>query len=262
VLWHGLAAPVKYVRIVRRKLNGKDRFYVQLVCEGVPYQKPRNTIGQGLVGIDIGPSTIAMVAPTIQHAELKLFCQELNQDQKKIRRWQRKQDRQRRANNPGNYHADGMVLKGSRQWHKSLAYQDTQRKLTETNRKLAEHRESLHGQMVNQIVSMGNDIRMEKLSYHAFQRRYGRSVGMRAPGKFVNRLKRKAVSAGVSVTEFPTRTTRLSHVCLCGSVKKKPLSERWHICECGVQAQRDLFSDLLASCVEGDQLNADLANQF
>jgi hypothetical protein len=116
--------------------------------------------------------------------------------------------------------------------------------------------------MVNQIVSMGNEIRMEKLSYRAFQRMYGRSVGMRAPGKFVNLLKRKAVSAGVSVTEFPTRTTKLSQVCLCGSVKKKPLSERWHICECGVNTQRDLFSALLASCVEGDRFNADLANQF
>ncbi len=262
VLLHGLAAPVKYVRIVRRKLNGKNRFYVQLVCEGVPYQKPKNTIGQGLVGIDIGPSTIAIVAPTIQHAELKLFCNELKQDKKKIRRLQRKQDRQRRANNPDNYYADGTVIKGSRQWHKSLAYKDTQRKLAETSRKLAEHRESLHGQMVNQIVSMGNEIRIEKLSYRAFQRMYGRSVGMRAPGKFVNLLKRKAVSAGVSVTEFPTRTTKLSQVCLCGSIKKKPLSERWHICECGVNTQRDLFSALLASCVEGDRFNADLANQF
>ena len=255
VLGHGLAAPVKYVRIVRRKLNGKNRFDVQLVCEGVPYQKPRNTIGQGLVGMDLGPSTIAIVAPTLQQAELKLFCHELQPDQKKIRRLQRKQDRQRRANNPDNYSADGTVLKGSRQWHRSLAYQDT-------HRKLAEHRESLHGQMVNQIVSLGNEIRMEKLSYRAFQRRYGRSVGMRAPGKFVNLLKRKAVSAGVSVTEFPTRTTKLSQVCLCGAVKKKPLSERWHICECGVTTQRDLFSALLAACVEGDRLNADLANQF
>jgi len=262
VLIHGLDAPVKYVRIVRRKLNGKNRFYAQLVNEGVPYHKPKNVVGKGRVGIDIGPSTIAIAAPTVQHAELKMFCNELKEDKHKIRRLQRKQDRQRRANNPQNYNPDKTVKTGVKKWHKSLAYQDTQRKLAETHRKLAEYRESLHGQLVNQIISIGNEIKMEKLSYRAFQKMYGRSVGMRAPGKFVNLLKRKAVSAGVSVTEFSTRTTRLSQVCLCGAVKKKPLSQRWHSCECGVKAQRDLFSALLAACVEGERLNADLANDY
>ena len=260
VLMHGLDAPVKYVRIVRRKLNGKNRFYVQLVNAGIPFHKAKNTIGQGLVGIDIGPSTIAIAAPTVQHAELKMFCNELKKDEQKIRRLQRKQDRQRRANNPQNYNPDKTIKTGAKEWHKSLAYQDTQVKLAETNRKLAEYRESLHGQLVNQIVAMGNEIKMEELSYRAFQKRYGKSVGMRAPGKFVNLLKRKAASAGVSVTEFSTRTTKLSQVCLCGSVKKKPLSQRWHTCECGVKAQRDLFSALLAACVKGEKLNADLAN--
>jgi len=84
---------------------------------------------------------------------------------------------------------------------------------------------------------------------------------MRAPGMFVSMLKRKAVSAGVSVTEFPTRTTKLSQVCLCGQVKKKSLSERWHVCDCGVVAQRDLFSAFLASCIESERLNAELAHE-
>ena len=127
---------------------------------------------------------------------------------------------------------------------------------------MAEHRKSLHGQLVNHVFSMGNEIKLEKLSYRAFQKMFGKSVGMRAPGMFVGLLKRKAVSAGVSVTEFSTCTTKLSQVCLCGEVKKKPLSQRWQTCECGVVAQRDLFSAFLASCVESDRLNADLANQF
>jgi len=37
---HGLAAPVKYVRLVRRKLGEHNRFSAQLVCQGVPWQKP------------------------------------------------------------------------------------------------------------------------------------------------------------------------------------------------------------------------------
>ncbi len=89
--------------------------------------------------------------------------------------------------------------------------------MSETQRILAEHRESLHGQLVNQIISMGDEIKLEKLSYRAFQKMFGKSVGMRAPGMFVSMLKRKAV------TEFPTCTTKLSQVCLCGQVKKKSL---------------------------------------
>ena len=262
VLIHGLDAPIKYVRLVRRKLKGKNRFYAQLVNEGTPYHKSKNVVGKGRVGIDIGPSTIAIAAPDVEHAELKQFCNELKRDQKQIRCLQRKLDRSRRANNPQNYNKDGTVKKGVREWKKSLIYRGTQVKLAETHRNMAAYRESLHGQLINQIISMGNEIKMEKLSYRAFQKMYGRSVGMRAPGKFVSLLKRKAVSAGVSVMEFSTRTTKLSQVCLCGSVKKKTLSERWHICDCGIVAQRDLFSGFLAACVENDKLNSGLANSL
>ena len=91
------------------------------------------------------------------------------------------------------------------------------------------------------------------------ERRFGKSVGMRAPGKFVESLRRKAASAGdVEICEFPTRTTRLSQTCICGNIQKKPLSQRWHTCDCGVSAQRDRLSAFLASCVEVDSLKADL----
>jgi len=68
VINHGLNAPLKYVRLVRRKLNGKNRFYGQLISEGQPFQKERNPVGKGLVGLDIGPTTIAITAPTVQKA--------------------------------------------------------------------------------------------------------------------------------------------------------------------------------------------------
>ena len=262
VIEHGLHAPLKYVRLVRRKLNGRNRFYVQLVCKGLPFHKERNKIGVGLVGIDIGPSTIAIAAPTIGQAELRQFCNELKKDHRKIRVIQRKLDRQRRSNNPLNFNADGTLKKGPKKWVNSDNYKETRCQLSEINREGAEHRKSLQGQLVNHVFSLGNEIKLEKLSYRAFQKMFGKSVGMRAPGLFVSLLKRKAVSAGVSVTEFSPRTTKLSQVCLCGVVQKKPLSQRWHTCECGVIAQRDLFSAFLAACVEGERLNADLANEY
>src|SRR5215472_3237015 len=48
---HGLAYPVKYVRLVRRKLGERNRISAQLVCQGTPYQKPQHQQGLGSVGL-------------------------------------------------------------------------------------------------------------------------------------------------------------------------------------------------------------------
>ena len=65
-----LTRPVKYPRIVRRELNGRERWYVQLVLEGLAPE--RRLTGVGAVGLDIGPSTIAMVSDS--DAALESFC--------------------------------------------------------------------------------------------------------------------------------------------------------------------------------------------
>ena len=258
VVQHGLAAPVKYVGLVRRKVAGHNRFYVQLVCKGVPFHKGDHLLGEGTVGLDLGPSSIAVVGQ--DKALLAQFCAELEPRQVEIRRLQRKLDRQRRANNPDNFNADGTIKKGNKTWRKSGRQQQTAHKLAEVQRKAAAYRRSLHGQLVNRVLAMGNDIRLEKVSYRAFQRQFGRSVGFRGPGMFVTLLKQKAASAAATVTEFSTHNTRLSQTChQCGKVEKKPLSERWHRCECGVVAQRDLYSAFLAQYVEHHRLNADQA---
>lgn len=257
VISHGLSCRIKYVRLVRRKLNGRNRFYVQLVNEGQPYRKPKHALDQGVVGLDLGPSTIAVVGEN--DAFLEQFCPELSDKQKQIRCLQRQLDRQQRANNPDNYNPAGTVKKGAKTWSESARQKRTQAKLADLHRRLAAHRKSLHGQMVNRVLAMGDTFKLEKLSYRAFQRRYGKSVGQRAPGMFVSHLRRKAGSAGGAVDEFPTRSTRLSQTCHCSTIEKKPLSQRWHICVCGVMGQRDLYTAFLASCVEDGRLNADVA---
>ncbi len=255
VIVHGLACPVKFVRLVRRKLNGCNRFYAQLICEGQPYRKARHAIGKGVVGLDIGPSTIAVVSAA--DATLEHFCGWLENRHKTIRRLQRRLDRSRRANNPDNFNTNGTCKQGKLEWCKSNVYKTTQCHLAELHRKQAAHRKSLHGEMVNRILSQGDVIKLEKLSYRAFQGRYGRSIGFRAPGAFVTHLRRKAVNAGAEIDEFPTGTTLLSQTCLCGAREKKQLSQRWHQCACGVgPVQRDLFSAWLAMYVKNNRLDA------
>jgi len=45
-------------------------------------------------------------------------------------------------------------------------------------------------------VAVGNTIILEKISYKGWQKRYGKSVGLRAPGMFVAFLKRTGASHG------------------------------------------------------------------
>jgi putative transposase len=255
VIEHALRCRVKFVRLVRRKLNKRTRFHAQLVCEGSPYQKEKNAVGQGVVGVDIGPSTIAIVSE--ESATLEHFCAELEPKQPVIRKLQRKLERQRRAGDPANYNANGTIKPGKKEWHFSRRYVYTREQLAEVRRKQAAQRKSLHGRLVNRVLGLGDTIKLEKLSYRAFQKMFGKSVGFRGPGTFVAQLRRKAANAGAEVDEFSTHTTRLSQVCLCGAIEKKPLSLRWHVCECGVgPIQRDLFSAWLARYVVNQKLDA------
>lgn len=58
-----LACRTKYVRIVRRKVRGRMRYYAQLVQEGNPPTRDLPLAKGGVGGLDIGPSTVAVVAP-------------------------------------------------------------------------------------------------------------------------------------------------------------------------------------------------------
>jgi hypothetical protein len=257
VVQHGLRHRIKYARLVRRKAaspraQGADcqgyRYYAQLALEGIPYQKPKHPVGRDTIGLDLGPSTIAIV-PQQGIARLETFCAELAPDARAKRRLARKLDRQRRSNNPQHYDEKGRVKKGRKTWHDSQGYKRTRRRLAHRERKLAAHRKSLHGKLVHEVVASGNTIITEKMSYRAWQRQYGKSVGLHAPGLFIAWLKRTVASTGGTLSEVPTRRTKLSQYCHgCGTYQKKPLRERWHQCACGVgPVQRDVYSAFLAA---------------
>ena len=193
VVKHGLASRIKYVRLIRRRASspqaqGADcegyRYSAQLVLEGIAYQKPKHQTGTATVGLDLGPCTIAIV-PQEGEARLLSFCSELKTDQQKKRRLHRQLDRQRRANNPQNYDSSGRVKKGRLRWKDSQSYKAIRRRLASQERKLAAHRKSLHSRLVHEIVQTGNTIITEKLSYKAWQKQYGKSVGTHAPGMFI-----------------------------------------------------------------------------
>jgi transposase len=82
---------------------------------------------------------------------------------------------------------------------------------------------------------------------------FGKSIGAKAPGLFIELLKYKIKlnSTKGKILEIRTWDTKLSQTCICGNVKKKKLGERFHICdECGLIIQRDLLSAYLALFVK------------
>jgi hypothetical protein len=262
-LAEALAARTKYCRILRRTLRGRERWFVQLVQEGRSPVKPKHQAQRrtGTVGLDIGPSTIAIVGE--DEAKLVRFCDTIEQPWRAVRRTLRAMDRSRRATNPDNYNEDGTIRRGPKTWRKSNRYRRLARQYAELERRLAGERKRAHGELANEVLALGDKIKTEKLSYRSLQKNFGRSVKVRAPGTFVSMLRRKAESAGGELEDIPTRTTKLSQFCHgCGSFTKKPLSLRTHACACGIgPVQRDLYSAFLARFVREGELDATEASK-
>lgn len=279
VMWDGLSLPIildsrdkdgwerkalacrtKYVRILRRKVRGRILWYAQLVQEGVPPRKDDRPVGKGIIGADLGPSTIAAVSET--DATLKPFCPSVRNLDREIRRLQRATDRSRRATNPHCYNPNGTWKKGEKVKIRSRHYLLLAEKKADLERRLVAERRREHGELANRLLAQGNVVKIEKLSYKSFQKNFGRSVRRRAPSMFVSILRRKAESAGGGVIEFGTRATRLSQYDhKSGQYVKKPLSQRWHLFGDGTEVQRDLYSAWLAMYVDNDRLDASQLEQ-
>ncbi|TXC79095.1 hypothetical protein [Paraburkholderia azotifigens] len=117
---------------------------------------------------------------TGDEAGLQRFAPEVDRPHDEIRRLQRHIDRQRRANNPGNYHPDGRAKKGCRNWVRSLRQLRAERQLAEMHRYEADVRRQAHGRDTNFLLSKARVWRDDGVSLKALQKRYGRSVSVRA----------------------------------------------------------------------------------
>lgn len=263
-----LQSEVKFCRIVRRMVRGRYKFYVQLVLKGQPKQKANQPIVKGTVGLDIGPSTIAAVSE--KGALLEVLCAEVDDLDDEIRGIQRQMARSQFEANPQNYEVvkkkvgertvtRHKVKKGAKGWKRSNRYMRLLNTLRERQRKLRDKRKYLHDVLANRILALGNQVMTEKLSYRAFQKMFGRSVGRRAPGTFIRVLTRKAEKTGGGLYGLNAWTAKLSQLghC-CGSYRKKSLSQRVHEC-CGIREQRDLYSAFLALCYDKDEERVDVS---
>ena len=300
ILWNGLTIPViidynnyyenqalkseiAYCRIIRRFVRKKYKYYVQIIFKGTPPIKVDNEtgevkhyIGDGDVGIDIGTSTIAYSSATdVKILELADKVQNIENEK---RRLLRKMDRSRRATNPDNYNDDGTIKKqGNKKvlWNKSNHYLKYQNQLKELYRKQSAVRKYQHECLANEIVSLGDNIYVEKMNFQGLakrstktekndkcrfkrKKRFGKSIGNRAPAMLLSMIDRKLSYYGkhlIKIDTWDAKASQFNH--FDGTYNKKKLSQRWNDFN-GIRVQRDLYSAFLIMNVASDLKSFDI----
>jgi len=302
IIWSGLKIPViikqndiyaqtaiqdriKYCRIVRKLIRGKYKYYVQLIMEGIPPIKCnkdtseiKNPLGNDNVGIDIGTRTIAYTS----NKEVKLLelCPEVENIERKKLILQRKLDRQRRANNPNNYNDNGTIKRGIKLvWNKSNKYIKTQNELREIQRKQACIRKQSHENLANHILSLGDRVLVETMSFQGLQKRaknttinkngkfnkkkrFGKSLANKAPAMLIEIINRKLKYNGLEILKINTQKVKASQYNhFIDDYNKKELSDRWNDFN-GIKLQRDIYSAFLIMNVNDDleTINKQLCN--
>jgi len=127
----------------------------------------RHEVGAGTVSIDLGPSFVAVVewpnpgrdplAPDapITGAGIRQLAEGAYDYSRKIRRLQRKLDRQHRAGSPDCFRSDGTHNAECRWRDQSKNARQTQSTIAEIHRRLAAYRKTAHGAMITEWLSVG-----------------------------------------------------------------------------------------------------------
>jgi len=272
---------VKYVRIIRKFVRGKHKYYVQLVMEGIPPKKyiketgkVKHYVNEGKVGLDIGTQTLAICSR--KEVRLLELCKEVDNIEREKNRLSRKLDRQRRANNYENYNEDGTIKNGimingkkeKLKWYKSKGYSKIQNELKELHRKQADIRKQSHEILANEILTLGNDIYVETMNYKGLQKRakkttvnektgkinkkkrFGKSVGNKAPAMLLEIIERKLGYYGLKLNKINTQKVKASQYNHCtDEFNKKELNDRWNN---DLEIQRDMYSAFLIMNVNKD----------
>ena len=249
---------VKVVKVVRRLVRSQYKYYVQLTVEGEKPQKGR-TLGKGNVGIDLGPTTVAVSGEHI--VSIDKLASKCDNIQEEITRLSRKIDRSRRANNPQNFNEDGTIKRGIKLvWNDSKRYKELRRELAELRRKQAAIRKQQHIDRANALLKEGDTFIVENNQISGWttraketkvsektgkiqkKKRFGKSVANHAPSMFVSILENKVKSLGGEVVKVDTKNAASQYDFTDNSFTKHELKERNVTLSNGDTHQRDMLA--------------------
>jgi putative transposase len=198
------------------------------------------------VGVDVGLSRLA----TLSTGHVAANSRPLRASLRALRRLQRQLDRQRRANNPGNYHHDGRARKGRTSWARSRRMLRTERRIAKLHERVANLRREQAHQLTTALTREFGVIGVETLAVENLMsnRRLARHISDVSWGAALAQLKYKTSWSG-SVLVAADRFYPSSKTCsACGAVKAKlRLSERVFTCDqpaCRHSQDRDLNAAL------------------
>lgn len=273
-----LSDKIKYCRLIKKVIRGKNRYFVQLVLEGIPPRKKGQNDSdneKSRVGLDIGTSTLAYASE--KRVGLLELAEGIEVDENEKRILGRKLDRQRRANNPNKFNDDGTIKKGNKEkWVQSNNYIKTRKQLSEIQRKIADKRKQSHNKLANHLLSLGLDVRVEQMSFKGLQRkakettvnkktgkinrkkRFGKSLANRAPAMLISIIDNKLKVNELRIKKIDTAKVKASQFeHFTQNYVKKPLSKRWNHFEQG-DVQRDLYSAFLIMNTTDDLREVDI----
>lgn len=267
---------LKYNRLLRKFENGKVQYYVQMIFDGIPPQRMDNYI-KGTVGIDVGLTKVAISTPN----EVKILplAPNLQNFDKEIRRLSRKLTRQRIANNPDNYNADGTIKKGKKIWVNSKGYLKTKHKLADLKRKQAEYRKISHKELANAIIQMGDKFIIKQSNFEKLKekstvdrksatgknlskKRAGKTINSHAPGFFIQQLLYKAEFQG---KETQVITNKDFNPYEYNHVSKETIENKAHLKSInidGFEVQKNLYAAFLVSQYENMENESVIKSNF
>lgn len=205
---------IKRVTISRKGL----RWFVSILVETGTPNKPRDTCGLPVIGIDVGINSLA----TLDTGKQYLNPRPLKQHERKLKREQRKLSKK---------------VFESNNWYKQKD------RVSKLHYKIACIREDAHHKATSEIVNMASAIGIETLMVTNLlkNRNLAKALSDSALGGFLEKLKTKAEVIGIPIIQAPQFFASSKTCSHCGHKKKELLlSERTYDCnECGLSIDRD-----------------------
>lgn len=176
LVWKGLTIPVdkknwswyeeealkreiRYCRIKKAVIRGKDRYFLEIVLKGdVPVK--RNIEVTGIVGLGIGYQKLEVASQNQTHTYILPFKnRKLEQEKRELSQYM---ERSRRSMNPKNYEPNGQIKKGSENWVYSNKYQKARLLYRELCRKQAILQRQSQHKLAQKVSSCGTCFYIEE----------------------------------------------------------------------------------------------------
>jgi putative transposase len=231
-----------HARVMRstvQRVNGG--WVISFTVQRSPKQR-RARRPNAAVGVDVGLARLATLSTGQVAANLRPLQAEL----RRLRRLQRQLDRQRRANNPGNYYPDGRAKKDCKNWVTSQRMVRTEQRIANLHERVANLRREQAHQLTTALTREFGVIGVETLAVKNLlgNRRLARHISDVGWGTVLSQLKYKTSWSNGSLLVAADRFYPSSKTCsCCGAVKAKlRLADRVFTCDdpaCGVVMDRD-----------------------